>query len=71
VASFIRPHGLDRPATPVLVEALRELGASETAAAGPDTGDLAEALRPMLVAAPGQRRGRKPGSLRPRQPNPR
>jgi hypothetical protein len=48
VASFIRPHGLDRPATPIMVDALRTLAASETAATGPETGDLADVLRPML-----------------------
>jgi hypothetical protein len=27
LASFIRPHGLDRPATPIMVDALRALAA--------------------------------------------
>jgi hypothetical protein len=70
VASFIRPHGLDEPASPVFVDALRALAVSESAPAGPETGDLAELLRPMLVPAPGQRPGRKPRRARSRQRNP-
>jgi hypothetical protein len=66
-AAFIRPQGLSEPATPVLVDALRALAASETAASGPETGDLAEVLRPMLVAAPGQRRGLKAGGRQSRR----
>jgi hypothetical protein len=59
VASFIRPHGLDRPATPFLVDALRELAASDKAPAAPDIDDLAAILRPVIEAPPPRRGGRK------------
>jgi hypothetical protein len=64
VAAFIRPHGLDRPATPIMVDALRTLAASETAASGPQTSDLAEVLRPMLLPSPGKRTRKTPRSRR-------
>jgi hypothetical protein len=52
VASFVRPHGVDRPATPIVVEALEQLGAS--AAPAPQTTPLwAVALRPVVLAIAG------------------
>jgi len=49
LAAFIRPHGLDRPATPLMVDALRALAAGSGVASGPQIGDLADVLRAMLV----------------------
>jgi hypothetical protein len=64
VSSFIRPHGLDRRATPMLVDALRALAARQTAAAGPEIDDLAEVLAPILAGHPGAGGPRKPGKPR-------
>jgi hypothetical protein len=50
LASFIRPYGLDQPATPVMVKALRELAAAPTVAAGPEMDDLAEVLGSLLIS---------------------
>jgi hypothetical protein len=49
LASFIRPHGLDQPATPVMVDSLRRLAAQPVEATGPQTSDLVDALRSVLV----------------------
>ena len=37
VESFVRPHGIGRPATPILVDAIEALAAREPAGAIPDT----------------------------------
>jgi hypothetical protein len=66
VASFLRPHGLDRPATPIMVDALRALAASETASTEPDVEDLADVLRPILVPERPQRRNAKARKARKR-----
>jgi hypothetical protein len=51
VASFIRPHGLERPATPIFADAIERLGASPAPA--PSRAPLwAPPLRAPLVAAP-------------------
>jgi hypothetical protein len=48
VASFVRPHGLDRPATPIVVEAIERLAA--TPAPVPQAVPAwAVALRPMVL----------------------
>lgn len=62
LAAFIRPHGLDRPATPIMVDALRALAAAPGASSGPEIGDLAGVLRPLLVPEPKRevRRARVP-----------
>jgi hypothetical protein len=52
VAAFIRPHGLDRPATPIMVDAIRALATRQSSATGPRIDDLADGLRPMLVSSP-------------------
>jgi hypothetical protein len=52
VAAFIRPHGLDRPATPIMVDAIRDLATRQSSATGPRIDDLADGLRPMLVSSP-------------------
>jgi hypothetical protein len=49
LTAFVRPHGLDRPATPVMVDSLRALAAQPGAATGPELGDLADVLRPLLL----------------------
>jgi hypothetical protein len=50
VASFIRPHGLDRPATPIVVDAIERLGAAPAPA--PQHASLADyALRPVVLGA--------------------
>ena len=54
-AGFLRPHGLDRPATPIMVDALRRLAAAPVEPAGPDLGDLADTLRDLVVRKPRQR----------------
>jgi hypothetical protein len=56
VAAFIRPHGLDRPATPIMVDALRDLAVRQRVNAEPRMDDLADALRPMLVPPPQTRK---------------
>ncbi len=50
VASFIRPHGLDRPATPIFADAIEALGSRPTPApeAPPFWG---AAVRPLILAA--------------------
>jgi hypothetical protein len=49
VASFIRPNGLDRPTTPIMVDALRELAARQEVSTEPEMSDLAEELRSVLI----------------------
>lgn len=50
VASFIRPHGVDRPATPIFVEAVERLGA--LSAPVPERPPRARVIvRPLLLAA--------------------
>jgi hypothetical protein len=46
--SFIRPHGLDRAATPVMVDALRTLAAEPGVPVGPQIDDLAEEVGSLL-----------------------
>jgi hypothetical protein len=58
VESFVRPHGLDRPATPVFADAVEELAGTPVAA--PARSSL---LRPLLAAEAaiaGRRLARKP-----------
>ncbi len=50
VASFIRPHGLDRPATPLFVDAVERLGMS-AAPAPQQAGVASYALRPVVLGA--------------------
>jgi len=50
VASFIRPHGVNRPATPIFADAVEQLGASPAPRAQ-DTPLWSYALRPVLLAA--------------------
>ena len=50
VGSFIRPHGLDRPATPIFVDAIEKLGA-RTAPAAEGAPAWAYAVRPVVLAA--------------------
>jgi hypothetical protein len=64
LASFIRPHGLDRPATPIMVDSLRNLTARDGVDAEPEMEDLAEALRPMLLPERSSRKARKRGGVR-------
>lgn len=59
LAAFIRPHGLDRPATPIMVDALRALAAEPGVASEPEMGDLADVLRPLLVPERPKREIRK------------
>jgi hypothetical protein len=47
VEAFVRPHGLDVPATPLVVEAVEQLGASHRVAAEPDRGGTL--WRPVLA----------------------
>jgi hypothetical protein len=50
VASFVRPHGLERPATPIVVDAIEQLGAQPA----PDPQPVpawAIALRPVVLGA--------------------
>jgi hypothetical protein len=50
VGSFVRPHGLERPATPIVVEAIERLGGRPApAAAGVPAWALA--LRPVVLGA--------------------
>jgi hypothetical protein len=49
VASFIRPQGLDRPATPIMVDALRDLATRQEVATEPEMSDLAAELRSVLI----------------------
>jgi hypothetical protein len=49
VASFIRPHGLDRPVTPIMVDTLRTLAARQDVATEPEMSDIADELRPLLI----------------------
>jgi hypothetical protein len=66
VASFIRPNGIDRPATPATVDALRSL-AEKGVPSEPETNDLAEELRSMLLPdAP--RRAARNAARRARRP---
>jgi hypothetical protein len=44
LAAFIRPNGLDRPATPFMVQALRNLASAATEPAGPAIDDVAATL---------------------------
>ena len=48
VASFVRPHGLDKPATPIVVEAIERLAAQPAPAAQPVPA-WAMALRPAVL----------------------
>ena len=50
VAGFIRPHGIDRPATPIFVDAIERLAAS-AAPAPRHTTALDYALRPVVLGA--------------------
>ena len=50
VASFIRPHGLDRPATPIFVDTIERL-AAQPAPRPEHTPVWAYALRPLVLAA--------------------
>jgi hypothetical protein len=50
VASFIRPHGVDRPATPIFVDAVAQLAASPAPSPEPAPG-WRHLVRPLLVAA--------------------
>jgi hypothetical protein len=59
VASFVRPHGIDRPATPIMVESLRALAARKDIATGPDMNGLAAELRPMLLPEHPKRAARR------------
>jgi hypothetical protein len=43
LAPFIRPHGLDRPATPIMVDAIRALAAERRIASPPQMGDPSDA----------------------------
>jgi hypothetical protein len=50
VTSFVRPHGLDRPATPIFADVVERLG--ETPAPSPETAPAwSVALRPVVLAA--------------------
>ena len=59
LASFIRPHGLDRRATPVLTEALRDLARRRVEASGPRHADLYETLKSLAISPPGRKRVRR------------
>jgi len=48
LTAFIRPRGLDRPATPIMVEALRELASTPVEPAGPVIDDVADTLAATL-----------------------
>jgi hypothetical protein len=50
VASFIRPHGVDRPATPVFVDAVEALAAAPARAPEPAAA-WRHVVRPLLIAA--------------------
>ena len=50
VAAFVRPHGIDRPATPIFVDVLEQLAASPAPAPRPAPA-VAAALRPFVLAA--------------------
>jgi hypothetical protein len=50
LAAFIRPHGLDRPATPIMVDALRRVASGSSAAEGPEVDDLAGVLASLLLS---------------------
>jgi hypothetical protein len=65
VASFIRPHGIDRPATPATVDALRSL-AEQGVSTEAEADDLAEELRSMLLPErprPGAPKARSRGGM--------
>ena len=49
LASFVRPHGLDRPAAPLMVDALRQLAAGSRRPAGPELGDVVDELTSLLL----------------------
>jgi hypothetical protein len=59
LASFIRPHGLDRPATPLMVESLRALASKPGVPTGPVIDDLADAMR-LVHLSRRARQGRIP-----------
>jgi hypothetical protein len=63
LASFIRPHGLERPATPIMVGSVRELAGTPSRAAGPEMDDLAEVLGGLLLPDRG-RQSRSTGRVR-------
>jgi hypothetical protein len=48
VSSFVRPHGLERPATPIVVDAIERLG-SQPAPAAQDVPAWAIAMRPVVL----------------------
>lgn len=50
IGSFIRPHGIDRPATPVFVDAIERLAAAPAPAPEPPPA-WGFALRPLVLAA--------------------
>jgi hypothetical protein len=50
IASFIRPHGVDRPATPVFVDAVERLAAAPPPPPQPAP-SWGFAVRPLLLAA--------------------
>jgi hypothetical protein len=50
VASFIRPHGVERPATPIFVDAVETLAAGPAPAVEP-TSLARHVVRPLLLAA--------------------
>ena len=50
VASFIRPHGIDRPATPIFVDAVEALAAGPAPAPEPSSASR-YLLRPLVLAA--------------------
>jgi hypothetical protein len=49
VASFIRPHGIDRPATPIVADAVEQVAAGPAPAGGTTVGDVL--LRPVVAGA--------------------
>jgi hypothetical protein len=51
VGSFVRPQGVNRPVTPIVVEALHGLGSQPSASPAPES-DLADALRSALARRP-------------------
>jgi len=49
VSFFLRPRGLDRPATPIMVEELRRLATTPVASSAPAVEDLADELRDVVL----------------------
>jgi hypothetical protein len=59
VASFVRPQGIDRPATPIMVESLRALAARKEIPTDPEMNGLADGLRSMLLPQRPKRAARR------------